>query len=149
MEDYTDELTDWGLQQTPDWLEICNTINKHELRKLGIDPQKDLLNRPGGAGKRWACGWKHDAKQLVLIAKHARSLDKVSQPPRFILDHVATVNGKRANVDQVEGDIPLAQACAVDYEYHGGVYTVLYHRARKHANPTMACDTALKLAERA
>ena len=148
LEDYTDELTDWGLQQTPDWLEICNTINKHELRKLGIDPQKDLLNRPGGAGKRWTCGWKHDSNQLVILAKHDLPLEKVSQPPRFILDRVATVNGKRANVGQVDDFYPISQACAVDYQYQGGVYTVLYQRGEDSADHDQACENAIALASR-
>ena len=66
LQDYTDEFIEWGLKQTPDWLEIRNTINKRELRKLGIDPQKDLLQREGGEGKRWACGWKHGSESLVV-----------------------------------------------------------------------------------
>ena len=145
---YDDEFIEWGLQQTPDWLEICNTINKHELRKLGIDPQKDLLQREGGEGKRWACGWKHALDVIVLIARHDKPLEEVSVEPRFELDHKVTVNGRPANVGRIMEEYPISQACAVDYYYKNTVYTVSYRLVHEPDNPDAACDAAVALAQR-
>ena len=146
---YDDEFIEWGLQQTPDWLEICNTINKHELRKLGIDPQKDLLQREGGEGKRWACGWKHALDVIVLIARHDKPLEEVSVEPRFELDHKVTVNGRPANVGRIMEEYPISQACAVDYYYKSTVYTVSYRLVHEPDNSDAACTAAIALAERA
>ena len=148
LEDYTDELTDWGLQQTPDWLEICNTINKHELRKLGIDPQKDLQQRKGGDGKRWACGWKHNKEKLVVIARIDAPMEVASRPPRFTLDHTTTVNGEPARVGSVLDDEPLSQACTIDYKYEGQVYSITYKLLGETQNKYEACDGAEALAQR-
>ena len=150
LQDYSDEFMEWGLKQTPDWLEICNTINKAELRKLGIDPQKDLLQREGGEGKRWVCVWKDFPEQLVAIARIDAPMEEASRPPRFKLHYETTVNGKPARVGQVQQDLPITQACAVDYYYQGTVYSVAYQLARVPEDPhsTQACDAALALAER-
>ena len=146
---YEKEFMEWGLKQTPDWLEICNTINKHELGKLGVDPQKDLLQREGGEGKRWVCGWKHALDVIVLIARHDKPLEEVSVEPRFELDHKVTVNGRSANVGRIMEEYPISQACAVDYYYKSTVYTVSYRLVHEPDNSDAACTAAIALAERA
>ena len=150
LDAYDKEILEWGLQQTPDWLEICNTINKRELRKLGIDPQKDLQQREPGEGKRWVCVWRDFPTQIVAIARIDAPMEEASRPPRFKLHYETTVNGKPARVGQVQHDLPITQACAVDYYYHGSVYSVAYQLARVPEDPhsTKACDAALALAER-
>lgn len=148
LQDYSDEFMEWGLKQTPDWLEICNTINKAELRKLGIDPQKDLLQREGGEGKRWACGWKRKGESLVVLARHDKPLEEVSQPPRFELDRKVTVNGREANVGKILHRMSLSEACAVDYYYHGVAYTVSYQLPYEPEDPNEVCNAAIALAER-
>ena len=145
---YDDEFIEWGLQQTPDWLEICNTINKRELRKLGIDPQKDLQQREGGEGKRWACGWKHNKEKLVVIARIDAPMEVASRPPRFTLDHTTTVNGEPARVGSVLDDEPLSQACTIDYKYEGQVYSITYKLLDETQNKHEACDGAEALAQR-
>ena len=149
LDAYDKEILEWGLQQTPDWLEICNTINKHELRKLGIDPQKDLLQRQPGEGKRSVCGWKHALDVIVLIARHDKPLEEVSVEPRFELDHKVTVNGRSANVGRIMEEYPISQACAVDYYYKSTVYTVSYRLVHEPDNSDAACTAAIALAERA
>ena len=144
---YEKEFMEWGLKQTPDWLEICNTINKRELRKLGIDPQKDLLQREGG-GKRWLCMWKHDNEQIMGIMQVDGSMEVANSRPNFVLDRQVIVNGQKAYVGSLDSYYPLSQSCAVNYMYQGKVYTVSYQLGAKPENESAACDAALALAER-
>ena len=145
---YEKEFIEWGLKQTPDWLEICNTINKRELRKFGIDPQKDLLDREGGEGKRWICMWKHNSEKIMGITWVDGSMEVANSRPNFVLDHTTTVNGKKAYVGSLRKNYPLSQSCAVNYMYQGKVYTVSYQLGTKPESETAACDAALALAER-
>ena len=148
LDAYDKEILEWGLQQTPDWLEICNTINKHELRQLGIDPQKDLLQREGGEGKRWACGWKHGLEQMVMLGRLDKTLEEASVPPQFYLNHKATVNGRRATVGMSIEKEPLSKTCMVNYYYRDTVYRLVYILPEPSADTDFACDSAIKLATR-
>ena len=57
----------WGVKQTSEWLEICNQVNVPVLRKVGVDPQKDLQNRRGGQFK-FTCSWftTHETVQFFF-----------------------------------------------------------------------------------
>lgn len=61
----------WGVKQTSEWLEICNQVNVPVLRKVGVDPQKDLQNRRGGQFK-FTCSWftTHETVQFSSVLKH-------------------------------------------------------------------------------
>lgn len=86
-------LNKWGVKQTSDWLAICNQVNVQAMREVGFDPQKDLLNRFGGAEKN-NCYWSQDNWRLQFFLGKTDSVDRIKSEPKFNYSSTVHRNGE-------------------------------------------------------
>ena len=115
----------WGLKQTSDWLAICNQVNVSALRKVGFDPQKDLLNRDGGVGK-YSCYWSHNKGQIQFFFSQEKSLDEANHRDGFELRGVVKRDGRSYYMGHIkfvgEGTSLQGFECSLNYEHDGVAY---------------------------
>ena len=118
-------LRKWGLKQTPDWLEICNQVNVPALRKVGFDPQKDLLNRYGGAEKN-NCYWSQDNGRLQFFFGKTDSVERIKSDPKFNYSSTVQRNGETYYMGHIrffgEGTFINQYDCSLTFERGGVAY---------------------------
>ena len=118
-------LRKWGLKQTPDWLKICNQVNVPAMRKVGFDPQKDLQNRKGGAGKN-NCYWMKPKNELSLLFGKTDDVDRVRNESDFHYTTTVKRDGHTYYLGHIEyvgeGTFVRTFSCSVTFERAGVSY---------------------------
>ena len=118
-------LNKWGVKQTSDWLAICNQVNVPAMRKVGFDPQKDLQNRKGGAGKN-NCYWMKPKNELSLLFGKTDDVDRVRNEPDFHYTTTVKRDGHTYYLGHIEyvgeGTFVRTFSCSVTFERAGVAY---------------------------
>lgn len=146
IDDMVDVYLKWGAEQSPDWLKICNSINRKSLRKLGFDPQADLQNRNAKPDQVNQCVWISDeTEQTVSIAKGYDSVKEADSRGNFELEKVVRVNDREIHVGHIKFRRKQKSTCTTNFESVGAVYTVTYFNDAPEVNKHDACEVAIDL----
>lgn len=137
----------YGVEQSPEWLAICNTINRKALRKLGFDPQNDLQKRSGDYALRDACIWELENKNWnVGIWKAPASLEELNNRDLFVHERTVTYNGQVVHVGYVKHKTREQFVdCAVNMQKSSGVYGLELNIADEDYTHEEVCDMLLDL----
>ena len=149
-DDFEAVLEKWGLKQTPDWLEICNQVNVPALRKVGLDPQKDLQNRYGGEEK-FNCYWFRDNGRLALYFGRIDAVDEVKSNPKFHYKGTIERDGQTYYMGHVvytgEGTVAQAFSCSLTFERDGTAYKASFN-GKDPKTEQQACDDLINMMSR-
>lgn len=140
----------WGVKQTSEWLEICNQVNVPVLRKVGLDPQKDLQNRYGGEEK-FNCYWFRDNGRLALYFGRIDSVDEVKSNPKFHYKGTIERDGQTYYMGHVvytgEGTVAQAFSCSLTFERDGTAYKASFN-GKDPKTEQQACDDLINMMSR-
>ena len=139
-----ERLEKWGVEQTPEWLAICNAINRKALRQLGFDPQRDLKNRDGKIPN--ACAWRsEEPPSYVALSISDKSIAELDKRENFVFTKVVEVDGRKIHLGHVQHDFDNSTNCAANFEKDGKVYALEYLRFDDNKDQETLCDTAIEL----
>lgn len=144
--DMMDVYLEWGAEQSADWLQICNSVNRKALRGLGFDPQNDLQNRIAKPDQVNQCVWISDqADQTVSFAKGYDSVKEADSRDNFELEKIVRVNDRDIHVGHIEFRQKQKSTCTTNFESDGVTYTVTYFNDAPEVNKRDACEVAIEL----
>lgn len=150
MEDYREGLATfekWGVQQTPDWLEICNQVNVPGLRKAGFDPQKNLDNRRGSR-HLYNCSWSVDKGRLHLMFGPTDPVEKIISDPDFRYSHTVERKGETYYMGRLslagEGTVAKRFTCSLIFERKGQTYTAVF-TGKEQKTHEQACEELINM----
>ena len=136
----------WGAEQTAEWLEICNTINRKALRKLGFDPQNDLEDRNGEF--RNVCVWKDASGQYrVTIGTLDAEMDEINQRPNFSYIRTVEVDGRKVYLGSMSHKVTSSISCNGDFTKNGENFVIAYISRVPDQNIDELCDGVVQLAK--
>ena len=140
-------LRKWGLKQTPDWLAICNQVNVPAMRKVGFDPQKDLLNRYGGAEKN-NCYWSQDNGRLQFFFGKTDSVERIKSDPKFNYSSTVQRNGETYHMGHIrffgEGTAINQYDCSLTFE-RGGIAYMASFTGKDPKTQDEACEELIDM----
>lgn len=143
-----ERLKKWGAEQSPDWLAVCNSINRRALRKLGFDPQNDLQYRSALPGREFQCVWvTDDPAQTVVISKgdSSMTIDKANSRDKFELEGKENIKGRDIYFGHIRFRQEQKSTCTTNFEANSAVYTVTYFNDVPEVNKHDACEVAIDL----
>lgn len=140
-----ERLEKWGVEQTPEWLEICNAINRKALRKLRFNPQRDLWNRDSKLPN--ACIWKSGIPpSYVALGLSDESIAELDKSEDFVLKKVVNVDGMEIHLGHRASDLPDPAGCVANFEKNGKIYLLEYIRLDFREGQEPPCNIAIELA---
>lgn len=144
-EDIQKKYLQSGMEQIPEWLKICNSINRKALRKLGFDPQNDLMRRAATVDS--ACIWKQkDPSRHVSIAKFKDSIDQLNKRPEFTPIRTVEQGGTTIYLGEVDHFLGTT-SCSANFERDGESYVIEYFFFSKQDDQKPICDAVVELAQ--
>lgn len=145
--DMSARLEKWGAEQSPDWLSICNTINRKALRDIGFDPQNDLQNRDGGR-LQFVCVWKQSTPhRIVSIGRVGESLDYLRNRKSFNYRESFKQGDSRVDIGTMNHDLIGAKSCTANMTRKGKNYTIAYMVYDLDVQDDELCRVVTDLAE--
>lgn len=135
----------WGAEQTTDWLDICSTINRKALRKLGFDPQNDLEDRNGEF--KDVCAWSNKyGEYRVTIGTIDAEMDEINQRPNFSYIRTVEVDGRKVYLGSMSHKVTSSISCNGDFARDGKNYVIAYISRVPDQNIDELCDGVIQLA---
>lgn len=146
IRDIHDYVERWGAEQTPEWLAICNTINRKALRKLGFDPQNNLRNRDSGDLKD-SCAWeKENYNRRVLISLMRDSIDQLNARENFYYFNTVNDAGRKIYVGKLDNHLSGTKGCGANFRTNNKNYSIIYLTSIKNDDIDKLCQEVVELA---
>lgn len=144
---YREIFKKWGVKQTPDWLAVCNQVNVPALRKYGIDPQKDLGNRPGGR-ETYICMWDSASAKKSFYIGRFDDIEKLKADKKFNYQKTVQQNGETYYLGNVEYFQPVGASdgftCSAGFERGGEAYVASYIE-NDYTGKNNTCDALFEI----
>ncbi|HHY07441.1 MAG TPA: DUF3558 family protein [Corynebacteriales bacterium] len=136
----------WGAEQTPEWLEICNTINRKALRNLGFDPQNDLENRDGEFKN--VCAWSNASGEYrVTIGSMDAEMDEINRRSNFSYMRTVEVDGREVSLGSMHHKVTGAISCSGSFSKNDTNFVIAYISRVPDQNIDELCDGVVQLAK--